>query len=111
MLACNCLIPQALWSKQVRDNVIVVWIICVLINVGMWTERFMIIAGGLTNDFLPSSFRTFHPSLVDIMIYVGTLGFFSMLFLLALRVIPIVPVSEVKELRHELAHTAEAQGA
>ena len=110
MLACNCAIPQLLWAKWFRDNTIVLWIICVLINVGMWTERFMIIAGGLTHDFVTSIFRTYHPTLIDISLYIGTLGLFSFLFLLALRIIPIVPVFEVKELNHETAHTKESHG-
>ncbi len=109
MLACNCAVPQLLWMKWFRDNTIVLWIICVLINVGMWTERFMIIAGGLTHDFMPSIFRTFHPTLIDITLYIGTLGLFSFLFLLALRIIPIVPLFEVKELRHEIAEHAHAK--
>ena len=111
MLACNCVITQLLWSKKVRDNIIVLWVICVLVNVGMWTERFMIIAGGLSHDFLPSAFRIFHPSIVDVMLFVGTLSLFSFLFLLALRIIPIVPVFEVKELRHELDHEAHQSHA
>ena len=104
MITCNCLIPNLFWIKKVRDNTVIVWILAALINVGMWTERFVIIVTNLSHDFMPSNFRVFHPSLIDVMTFVGTLGLFSTLFLLALRVIPIVPISEVKELRHETEH-------
>ena len=104
MIACNCLAPNLFWFKKCRDNTILVWIMCGLINVGMWTERFVIIVTNLSHDFMPSNFRTFHPTAVDVLTFVGTMGLFSTLFLLALRIIPIVPVSEIKELQHEIDH-------
>ncbi|HEX7623519.1 MAG TPA: hydrogenase, partial [Anaeromyxobacteraceae bacterium] len=80
-----------------------------LVNVGMWTERFNIIVTSLTRDFLPSSWASYKPTIVDWSIYVGTLGFFGFLFLLFLRFIPSVSASEVKELRRELEHEAHAR--
>jgi molybdopterin-containing oxidoreductase family membrane subunit len=80
-----------------------------LINVGMWTERFIIIVTSLHRDFLPSSWGMFFPTWVDWSIYVGTISFFGLLFLLFLRFLPAVAVTEVKELRHELAHEAHAR--
>ena len=102
MLFCNIVVPQAFWFKWARENTILVWILAGFINVGMWAERFVIIVTNLSHDFMPSNFRVYHPTMIDVMTFVGTLGLFSTLFLLALRVIPIVPISELKELRVEL---------
>ena len=62
MLFCNCLSPQLFWFKWCRRNVFVVFFVCMCVNAGMWFERFIIIAGGLIRDFLPSSWRVFHPT-------------------------------------------------
>src|SRR5438046_8924563 len=66
------------------------------VNAGMWFERFIIIAGGLIRDFLPSSWRVYHPTWVDIWTYIGTLGIFTSLFLLFIRFLPMIAMSEVK---------------
>jgi Ni/Fe-hydrogenase subunit HybB-like protein len=108
MLFCNVVVPQIFWSPKVRRNLVVVWIASLLINVGMWTERFNIIVTSLHQDFLPSSWATYVPTIVDWSIFVGTLGFFGTLFLLFLRFVPSVSASEVKELRRELEHEAHA---
>ena len=108
MLFCNVLVPQIFWWKKARANLAVVWVAALLVNVGMWTERFNIIVVSLTRDFLPSSWASYKPTIVDWSIYVGTLGFFGFLFLLFLRFIPSVSASEVKELRRELEHEAHA---
>jgi len=83
----------------------------VLVNVGMWSERFVIVVVSLTRDFLPSSWANYAPTWVDWTLLSGTIGFFGLLFLLFLRFIPAVSASEVKELQHELSegnHVAEA---
>ena len=78
---------------------------------GSSIERFIIIVTSLHRDYLPSSWGMYAPTWVDWSIYLGTLSFFSLLFLLFVRFVPAVAVSEVKELRHELAHqAAHAQG-
>jgi molybdopterin-containing oxidoreductase family membrane subunit len=77
----------------------------------MWTERFVIIVTSLHRDFLPSSWAMYYPTWVDWSIYLGTLGFFGTLFLLFLRFVPAVSASEVKELRRELEHEAQAHAA
>jgi molybdopterin-containing oxidoreductase family membrane subunit len=90
------------------------WIAAVLINVGMWSERFIIIVTSLHRDFLPSSWGMYAPTWVDWSIFVGTISFFGLLFLLFLRYVPAVAAMEVKELNHELAHErarAAGQGA
>jgi len=110
MLFCNVVVPQTFWVKRMRRNVAWLWIASLLVNVGMWLERFIIIVVSLHRDFLPSSWGMYAPTLVDWSIYVGTLSFFSLLFLLFLRFVPSVAVAEVKELNHELAHEAQAGG-
>jgi molybdopterin-containing oxidoreductase family membrane subunit len=109
MIACNVLIPQLLWFGKLRRNLAILWVISVLVNVGMWCERFVIIVTSLHRDFLPSSWAQYAPTWVDWSIFVGTIGFFGALFLLFLRFVPPIAASEVKELRRELdAHDAGA---
>jgi len=101
---CNVLVPQVFWWKKARYSIATLWVASILVNVGMWTERFNIIVTSLHQDFLPSSWATYIPTWVDWSIYAGTLGFFGFLFLLFLRFVPSVSASEVKELRRELDH-------
>jgi Ni/Fe-hydrogenase subunit HybB-like protein len=112
MIFCNCVVPQIFWSKRARTNVLVLWFASILINVGMWCERFTIILTSLHRDFLPSSWKNYSPTWVDFSLFIGTIGLFSTLFLLFLKFVPAVAVTEIKELRHELAHdpTAEPVG-
>ena len=74
-----------------------------IVNVGMWSERFVIIVGSLEREFLPSKWEDFVPTWVDVGILAGTMGFFSLLMLLFLRYLPFVPVSEMKELNAQRA--------
>jgi molybdopterin-containing oxidoreductase family membrane subunit len=101
VLACNFLIPQALWSKRVRVSPALLFIISITTNVGMWTERFMLIVTSLERDFLPSSWGRFVPSLVDLALLVGTFGLFATLMMAFMRLFPFVPVHEVQKLAHE----------
>jgi molybdopterin-containing oxidoreductase family membrane subunit len=109
MMFCNVIVPQLFWFKKMRANLAVVWVASLLVNVGMWTERFNIIVTSLHRDFLPSSWAMYRPTLVDWSIFIGTMGFFGFLFLLFLRFVPSVSASEVKELRRELEHEAHAR--
>jgi Ni/Fe-hydrogenase subunit HybB-like protein len=106
---CNCVVVQVFWSKRARQNTSVLFLASILINVGMWLERFNLIVTSQARDFLPSSWHIYVPSLIDGTIFFGTLSFFSLLFLLFLRCIPFIPISELKELRHTLAER-DAQG-
>jgi len=110
MMFCNCLVTQLFWSRRMRRNLTVLFAVAVLINLGMWLERFEIIVVSLSRDFLPSAWHIFVPTWVDLGILTGTLGFFGLLFLTFLRLVPFVPVSEMKQLRSELVH-AEAHAA
>ncbi|HET6921821.1 MAG TPA: NrfD/PsrC family molybdoenzyme membrane anchor subunit [Anaeromyxobacteraceae bacterium] len=108
MIFCNVLVPQTFWWKRARTSLPWMFAAALLVNVGMWTERFIIIVTSLHRDYLPSSWGMYLPTWVDWSIFLGTLSFFSLLFLLFLRFVPAVAVTEVKELRHELAHEAHA---
>ncbi|MGE3547428.1 MAG: NrfD/PsrC family molybdoenzyme membrane anchor subunit, partial [Kofleriaceae bacterium] len=110
MIACNVLVPQLLWWRRVRRSVAVLFILSLLINVGMWCERFVIIVQSLQREFLPAAWGDYSPTWVDVGIFVGTLGFFSLLFLTFLRLVPFIAVSEMKELRAELVHEAAHEG-
>jgi Ni/Fe-hydrogenase subunit HybB-like protein len=107
MLFCNVVTPHIFWFKFARTNVYVMWVAAVLINVGMWCERFVIVVTSLHQDFIPSNWAMYHPTWVDFSIFFGTWGFFGTLFLLFLKFIPAIALSEVKELRHEM-HSADA---
>jgi molybdopterin-containing oxidoreductase family membrane subunit len=96
MMICNVLLPQLFWSKRVRNNLVVVFIASILVNIGMWFERFVIIVISLHRDFLPSNWGYFAPTWVDIGTFLGTFGLFFTLFLLFMRFLPMIAVSEVK---------------
>lgn len=96
MVVCNAVIPQLFWFKKVRKNLTFAFIISLVINLGMWYERFNIIVTSLSKDYLPSSWTTYHPSWVEVGIYIGTLGIFSAGVLLFFKYIPMIAISEVK---------------
>jgi molybdopterin-containing oxidoreductase family membrane subunit len=111
LILCNVLVPQVMWSRRIRTNLMVTWIVSLLVNVGMWCERFMIVVVSMHRDFLPSSWAMYRPTWVDISLFTGTLAFFGTLFLLFLRFLPAVSATEVKELRQELSHQTEVEAA
>ena len=96
MVSCNVLVPQLFWSRKMRTSIPVLFVASILINVGMWFERFVIIVTSLHRDFLPSSWGMFHPTPIDITTFVGTIGIFFSGLLLFMRYLPMVAISEVK---------------
>jgi len=105
---CNILVPQVLWSKRVRTSPISLFVVSILVNVGMWSERFVIIVMSLQRDFLPSAWHGYAPTWVDWSLLVGTFSLFMLLFLTFLRLIPFIPLSELKEMKHQLGQAKEA---
>jgi molybdopterin-containing oxidoreductase family membrane subunit len=103
-LFCNVLTPQIFWFPRARRSEAVLFIASILINVGMWAERFVIIAVSLHRDFLTSSWAMYYPTWVDWGLLIGSICTFGLLFALFLRFLPAIPVFEVKELRRELEH-------
>ncbi len=96
MVTCNVLVPQIFWFKKMRTNVAVLWVASILVNVGMWFERFVIVVSSLSRDFLPSSWGYYTPTAVDLLTLLGSFGLFFTLFLLFLRFLPMVGMAEVK---------------
>ena len=96
MVVCNAVIPQVMWSKKVRSNITALFIISLIINLGMWYERFNIVVTSLSKDYLPSSWTTYSPTWVEIGIYIGTIGIFTIGVLLFFRFVPMIAISEVK---------------
>ena len=96
MVTCNVVVPQIFWSRKLRNNVVVLWIASVLINVGMWFERFVIVVSSLSRDYLPTSWGYYRPTAIDVLTFVGSFGLFFTLFLLFVRFLPIIGMAEVK---------------
>ncbi len=98
MMFCNVVSPQIFWSKKLRRNITVTFFMSIIINIGMWFERFVIIATTLARDYLPSSWSYYVPSWVEIGVFIGTFGLFFTLFLIFTRVAPVIAIAEVKSI-------------
>ncbi len=96
MITCNVISPQFFWFKKLRTNMTFVFIISIVVNIGMWFERFVIITTSLHRDFLPSSWSMYSPTWVEIWTFIGTFGLFFTLFFIFIRVLPGIAVAEVK---------------
>ncbi len=96
MISCNVICPQLFWSRKLRRSIPVMFVVSILINIGMWFERFVIIATSLHRDYIPSSWGYFSPTVFDICTYLGTFGIFFTLFLLFIRWAPMIAIAEVK---------------
>jgi molybdopterin-containing oxidoreductase family membrane subunit len=107
MFTCNVFVPQAFWFKSVRRGIPAMFVVSLLVNVGMWFERFVIIVSSTSQDFLPSSWGYYTPSWVEILTLLGSFGLFFMMFLLFCRYLPIIAMSEVKAVMAEENHAAE----
>jgi Ni/Fe-hydrogenase subunit HybB-like protein len=96
MVSCNVICPQLFWFKRIRTSMVIVFIISIFVNIGMWFERFVIIVTSLHRDYIPSNWAIYHPTWVDIWTFAGTFGLFLTLFLLFMRFLPMIAISEVK---------------
>jgi Ni/Fe-hydrogenase subunit HybB-like protein len=96
MVTCNVISPQLFWFKKIRTHMVLVFIISIFVNIGMWFERFVIIVTSLHRDYMPANWAYFRPTWVDICQFVGTFGLFLTLFLLFMRFLPMIAISEVK---------------
>jgi len=111
LILCNILIPQSLWSRRVRQNVTRLFMVSIVVNIGMWLERFIIVITSLARDFVPSSWGVYYPTQWDWAVLAGTLGFFLLLMTLFVRTLPSISIFEVREVLHQLApHTLEDEG-
>jgi len=96
MVSCNVIAPQVFWLKRFRRSLTVMFIVSILVNVGMWFERFTIIVSSLSRDFLPTNWSYYKPTIFDFSVIVGSFGFFFMWFLLFCRFFPAISMAEVK---------------
>lgn len=101
LIACNILMPQLLWFRTMRRNVAVLFVISLVINVGMWLERFVIVVISLQRDYLPSAWRMYYPTTWDFVHFFGSLGLFFVLLFLFIRLLPMISIFELRELVHE----------
>ncbi len=100
MFVCNALIPQLFWFRKMRRNWITLLSVSLLINLGMWLERYTIIVTSLSKDFLPSNWVSYKPTIIDVGVFVGTIGLFATGVLLFMRYIPMMAISELKSVVH-----------
>ena len=96
MMTCNVISPQLFWIKKIRRSLIATFILSIVVNIGMWFERYVIIVTSLHRDYLPSSWGEFYPTATDIGIFIGTIGIFSTLFLMFTRFFPVLALNELK---------------
>ena len=96
MMTCNVISPQLLWFRKLRRSLVFTFILSIFINIGMWFERFVIIVTSLHRDYLPSSWAMYKPSIVEVGIFIGTLGLFFSCFLIFIRVFPVIAIAEIK---------------
>src|SRR6267142_833298 len=98
MMTCNVISPQLFWFKKIRTNLVSTFIISIIVNIGMWFERFVIIVTSLHRDYIPSSWSMFHPTMYDIGQYLFTFGLFFSAFLLFAKFFPVINMAEVKSI-------------
>src|SRR6266704_3391743 len=106
LILCNILMPQMLWSYRLRHNVAFLFFMSIVVNVGMWLERFVIVVISLTRDFVPSAWGRYWPTFWDWATFIGTIGMFVTLLFLFVRVLPAISIAEMREL---VAETSEDQ--
>jgi molybdopterin-containing oxidoreductase family membrane subunit len=112
LIFCNGVVPQLLWFRRVRTNIAALFIISMIVSIGMWFERFIIIVTSLVREYDPAYWAMYYPTWVDWGILFGTIGFFSLLFLLFSRVLPVISIAEMRELvRHHGRHASFTEAA
>ena len=108
LIASNLLAAQVLWWSKIRRNVLALFIVALIVQTGMWLERFVIVVTSLHRDFLPSSWGMYYPTRWDWTVYLGTIGLFFTLFFLFIRYLPMISIFELRELVHKTAEEGKA---
>jgi molybdopterin-containing oxidoreductase family membrane subunit len=103
MLACNVLAPQVLWWRACRRHALLLFVLSLVVNFGMWLERVLIIVTSLHQDFLPSAWGTYWPTGWDVVFLLGSISTFAWLFLVFIRVLPAISIAEMRQLVRESA--------
>jgi molybdopterin-containing oxidoreductase family membrane subunit len=110
LIACNVVFPQVLWLRRIRTSVPALFVVAIVVNVGMWLERFIIIVTSLHRDFLPSSWDMYAPTRWDFGMFAGTIGLFLALFFLFIRFLPAIAIFEMRTIVPEARLKAEHHG-
>jgi Ni/Fe-hydrogenase subunit HybB-like protein len=106
LIFCNGIAPQIFWFKWARTSIPILFIVSLIVSVGMWLERFVIIVTSLSFDFMPGMWALYFPTWVDITMFMGTIGLFFTLFLLFARLLPVISIAEMRELILHHGHSA-----
>jgi molybdopterin-containing oxidoreductase family membrane subunit len=101
LLFCNAVVPQFLWLRRVRNSTIALFMIAIVVNIGMWLERFIIVVTSLHRDFLPSAWGRYAPTMWDWSTFVGTIGLFLALLFLFVRFLPMISIFEMRTMLPE----------
>ena len=101
MIACNVVLPQLLWLRRVRRSTAMLFALALVINLGMWMERVLIVVSSLNRDFMPSAWRLYVPTGWDWLFLIGSISAFAWLFLLFVRVLPAISIAEMREMVYE----------
>ena len=101
LMLFNVLIPQLLWSKRIRTNLVALFFVALSVNIGMWLERFVIVVTSLNRDFTPSAWQMYSPTFWDWVTFLGSIGLFFTLLFLFIRFLPMISMAEVRELVSE----------
>src|SRR5262249_24841017 len=109
LIACTVIAPQALWFKRVRQRPVLLFVIAMIVNTGMWLERYVIVVTSLHRDFVPSSWGMYSGTFWDYATYVGTIGLFLTLLFLFIRFLPIISIFEMRTLLPQ-AEVRDGQG-
>ena len=107
LLVCNVVVPQLLWFRQVRTNTYLLFVIAIIVNIGMWLERYVIVVTSLHRDFLTSSWGNYAPTFWDWSTYVGTIGLFLSLLFLFVRFLPMISIAEMRTMLPEAKVTED----
>jgi molybdopterin-containing oxidoreductase family membrane subunit len=98
LILCNIILVQLLWIKKVRSSPVILFCVSIIVNIGMWLERFVIVVTSLSRDFLPSSWDIYRGTVWDWTLFIGTIGFFLSLMFLFIRLLPMISIFEVRTL-------------
>jgi Ni/Fe-hydrogenase subunit HybB-like protein len=111
LILCNCLTVQLFWIRAVRRNIPMLFLISIVINIGMWLERYVIVITSLHRDFIPAAWNMYHGTFWDYATYYGSFGLFFSLLFLFIRFLPVISITEMRELVLETQERAERQEA
>jgi molybdopterin-containing oxidoreductase family membrane subunit len=111
LITCNILIPQVMWMERVRRSVPALFVIAIIVNVGMWLERYIIVVTSLHRDFLPSSWDMYSGTIWDWATFIGTIGLFLSLLFLFVRFMPVISIFEMRTLVAPAEKAPEPGGA